>query len=486
MRPVSPEEIEFDTEVTEQVQPERLKGLKPVSPDEIDFTEEVPQAEQVSAGPDYSQKTWAEVGKEAFGNVPRSAVRVIKDIGNVVFHPVQTVKGVGRLGLGIIQKFVPGRQEDEQIAEAVWNELKNQYGSEDAIKKTIATNPVQVAIDLASLFAGIGGVLAKTGKVAKISKLEKAGELASTMARYADPLNVAAAAIKSPLKLVPEKFPEKLYKSGLKPSTTLTEKARSDIIQTALRENLPLTKGLKKSEKLIEAINDEIDKRIELYQAGNFTISRDAALKPLKELVETLPEEKALPLSAIKEAKKTIKEFERFQPERITIKKARKLTKDLNKELNNFYKKIKTGQPVNTEDWARVRAALNKGIREEVANIFPEIRFLNKRQSALLELNKELRRAVGRIDNRNIFSLIGGMYGNVGGGIAGVKGAIGMMLANYIFNNPRVNSRLAIALYKGKRMALTKGKWRLRRLLAEQAGARITNAEGESNQEGGM
>ena len=91
--------------------------------------------------------------------------------------------------------------------------------------------------------------------------------------------------------------------------------------------------------------------------------------------------------------------------------------------------------------------SLARGAKEEVANIFPEIAGLNQRDSALIELNKALDKAIyGRISNRNPLSL-------------GVKATAGNMktVVMDILDSPSVKSRLAIAMNSARKAQLGRG-----------------------------
>ena len=54
-----------------------------------------------------------DVGQQAIQNFPKSAMQAGKDIVTPFMEPIETAKALGNLGLGVIQKAIPGRQESE-------------------------------------------------------------------------------------------------------------------------------------------------------------------------------------------------------------------------------------------------------------------------------------------------------------------------------------------------------------------------------------
>lgn len=419
-------------------------------------------------------------------NVPESAYKYGKDILQTITHPVQTLGGLGKIALannymgsndigsgiarlmGKSEQFEGLKKEGEESIQSFANLLEERYGGWENVKKTMKDDPVGFLADISTVFTGAGGVAGKTSNVGKVS---------SAIGKYSDPLNLASATIKAPLKAIPKEVPIRLYQSALKPSTTLKESERLKRITTALEEGLPLTSGLKKSKNIIESINDEITKRINEHTTQNVTIFRDKALEPVESLKQKYLSEKALPSEAVGEVESVIKEFKN-QPEQIPISQAQKFKQNLYKDLSDFYGKSKKTGTIKPNEWAEVRKELAMGLKNELEDVFPEIKALNKREGSLIELNKSLEQAVNRIENRNIFSLIGGMYGTAGGAIGGPQGALALMLANYVINNPRVNSRLSIVLYKAKQAQLARGKYTIPRQVSFQSG-RATEGGGE-------
>jgi len=147
------------------------------------------------------KRSWTEVPGEALGNIPSSAANLAKGLYQAVTNPFETVSGAMDVAAGGLQNVLPkpvvdfvnqletnpeAAQRAVQAANAAGGMVKERYGSMDAIKNTLATDPVGAAGDLSLLFSGGAGVAAKTPMLAK------AAPALRTAASVTDPLNLAA------------------------------------------------------------------------------------------------------------------------------------------------------------------------------------------------------------------------------------------------------------------------------------------------------
>ena len=141
-----------------------------------------------------SGMSWSDVAKSAVSNIPSSAGQVVSDIAQTVAHPIETAENIGKLGKGIMQKlggFGKMGEGDESIkySDAVGKFFMDRYGSIDAIKKTIAEDPVGALADVATVFSG-GAFLPG-----------KAGQVAGAVSRAVDPLTAVAKTAKGVAKV---------------------------------------------------------------------------------------------------------------------------------------------------------------------------------------------------------------------------------------------------------------------------------------------
>ena len=114
------------------------------------------------------------------GNIPSSAYQLGSDISNIVLHPIQTAKGIGQFGLGLAQLAIPGEQGNEDVARSVGQHFVDRYGSLDAAKQAVTTDPVGVLADVSALLLGGGYLATKAGM--------KAGQVATKVGLATDPL----------------------------------------------------------------------------------------------------------------------------------------------------------------------------------------------------------------------------------------------------------------------------------------------------------
>ena len=133
---------------------------------------------------------WAEVPGRAMEAFPGSAAQFGRDIMTPIMEPVETVKSLGNLALGMAQKLVPGEQAEEKYANAVGQFLADRYGGLEEVKRTMATDPVGFAADVSAVFTGGGALAARAPGMAG-----RVGQVAGAVGRAVDPLAATARGI---------------------------------------------------------------------------------------------------------------------------------------------------------------------------------------------------------------------------------------------------------------------------------------------------
>ena len=113
-------------------------------------------------------------------NVVTSAGRQLAGLGHAIAHPIDTATGMLDLAAGAAQKALPQGVVDfvnrfdsnpeaakraVKVAQAVGGQYAKDYGSVDAVKEKLYTDPVGVMADVSALFTGGGAALSKAGKV---------------------------------------------------------------------------------------------------------------------------------------------------------------------------------------------------------------------------------------------------------------------------------------------------------------------------------
>ena len=149
------------------------------------------------------KRNWSDVPGEALSNAPGSAMEFGKGIYQAVRHPLDTGKNILDIAAGGLQNVLPesvtsavnkidpnpeAAKRAVQSANVTGEFFKERYGSEEGLKKTLATDPVGAASDLSTVLTG-GAALA--GKIPQASQLASA---LRTGAKYTNPLTAVGKA----------------------------------------------------------------------------------------------------------------------------------------------------------------------------------------------------------------------------------------------------------------------------------------------------
>lgn len=175
------------------------------------------------------------------GNVAKSGVENVKQVGSAILSPVQTAKNIGKLALGTVQLAIPGEQGQEDVARGVGQFYKERYGGLKNIGETLYNDPVGALLDVSTVAGGVGAA-------AKLGKFGKVAEVAGTIEKATQPLNVA----KSIFKKVPgvSKFAESTAKIAPEVADFLnvrsTKLNKTQIKKVEKATNMPIADYLKK------------------------------------------------------------------------------------------------------------------------------------------------------------------------------------------------------------------------------------------------
>lgn len=146
---------------------------------EFRLRQEQEQANQgVETAEPQNQEPKRSLGDYYTRTLPQSAGRQIAGAATAIMHPIQTLKGIGSVGLGAVEKFSPvsmglkatGVIPRELPHEAAFNDLVNEkvekYGSLKKLANTAYEDPVGTAMDVLTVaepFAGTGRSIVKSG-----------------------------------------------------------------------------------------------------------------------------------------------------------------------------------------------------------------------------------------------------------------------------------------------------------------------------------
>lgn len=139
---------------------------------------------------------WADVPGQALQNTPQSAWQFAKDMVQPIMHPIDTANSVLDLAAGGVSRGIEAVAGDQSwlpenkataTADAVGRFYKERYGSEDGFKKALATDPIGVLADAATVLTGGSSAVAKVPVVGA-----KASKALQTASRVVNPVTPVA------------------------------------------------------------------------------------------------------------------------------------------------------------------------------------------------------------------------------------------------------------------------------------------------------
>jgi len=409
-----------------------------------------------------SNATWSQTLVDAFQNIPSSAWETGKSMIEPIIHPIQTGKAIGRLAAGAAQKITPGKGEYEADFDAVVDFYKRRYGGIEEFKKSLAKDPVGVLADAAMLFTGAGTAARGVGMAGKIGQLSQAGKMITKAGAAMEPLNVARRIAALPLKLLPEKIPINMYQSAVKFGTTLSAKERIAVTKTALRaENqiMPTAQGMEKLRSMIDSYNENINKIINQSAQRGTQIDVNRVYAGLDNIKHQLLRTTDKPLIVDRAFKEMKREWKRNLEvgELRTPIEVQKIKTTIYKDLESFYEQHKAS-PASV----KLRKAVARNAREILEEIIPEIKMLNRKEGALIDLWDAVESKANRISNRDLIGIgipvkmgtgagVGYMFAGQTGGEVGT--ALGFALG--IYDTPSVKSRIALVANRLREKGIT-------------------------------
>lgn len=276
----------------------------------------------------------------------------------------------------------------------------------------------------------IGGVIGHAAAVpVAMAATEGAVKGGTALANAAKPVAGAAA--------------ETLYRSALKPSTTIPVEQSSRMVKTALDNNIPISPdGLDKLNALQAQVNKTIADTI--ASDPNATVSKQAVAQRLRQTYQNVSQQVS-PTPDINRVKKVSYDFAQNNPDQIPAAKAQAMKQGTYQSIKSAaYGEMKTAT-------VEAQKALARGIKEELEKQFPEIKGLNAQEGRLLELDPVLERAVNRIGNHNMIGIGTPIASAAGASVGGPVGAAIAATLKAVVDNPMVKTRLAVALNRASK-----------------------------------
>ena len=394
-------------------------------------------------------------GKEALKNLPGSIVEEGKNVIGAITQPIQTLKGIGNLALGVAEKATDGVQSHEKYADALSDYYANKYGSKDAFLQELQNNPASILSDISMFVTGGASGAAKLASLSKVgAKAAPALEKVAKAGTAIDPLNLAAnTTMYGASKVIPKTVAPMMYESAAKWSTTLKPEERAAITETALKNQIPLDySGLGKVQSKLTDLGDKMDNLITNATDQNIKIPATKVLESLKDVKKQSGGFKI-------EAGQDIKEINNIEKQFKDYLKKNKITSVTPQQLQEFkadaYKRIDFGRAPEKPSLAKEEAyrAMAGSARQSLEEFMPELRDINAQYGALRELQPNLQRAVGRIENRDLMGLGATAKTGAGGALGGIPGAV-IGFGQSLLDSPKIKGKAALELYKKQNQGL--------------------------------
>jgi len=252
---------------------------------------------------------WSDVPIQAITNVPKSALEFGKNIYEAVRHPLRTASGVMDLAAGTLHNITPSHiaewidkadynpdatERAVQTANAVGHLYKHRYGTSEGFKEALATDPVGVASDVASLMSGGSTLAGKVGAIEKATNLaksagvsEKAIETAGKVAENLNPVtatgNVVSAVGKPFLGGLTGNGPETIARSALSGFEGDTS------FLNQMRGNAPINEPLDAARANLATMRQN---KNNTYRSGMTDIAGDKSILSFKDIDKAIKEAK--------------------------------------------------------------------------------------------------------------------------------------------------------------------------------------------------
>lgn len=173
----------LNSEKSELLQEARKRGLV------ANLDTSTPQAPQPK-----SALSWSDVPGKAAQNLGSSAKRFVDNVTYPIRHPIETATALKDVGVGLGSKALEavGIEQDpkrQEAVDAIGKFIMDRYGSLDAFKQTLATDPVGAVADISLVLTGGGAAAARLP-----GAVGKAAQTVGNVGRTIDPIMAAGKA----------------------------------------------------------------------------------------------------------------------------------------------------------------------------------------------------------------------------------------------------------------------------------------------------
>ena len=376
------------------------------------------------------------------------------EILEAITSPLETGESIFNMIAGGLQKLDPTGligTNKEKYAEAIADYYAEKYGSFNAFKRELQSNPAGVLGD-ASMFVTGGAGVAKLG-----AKLGATGNMVSKVAdtvgkvgASVDPFNLA---MNVPLTgagqaigtFTKDTLAPSLYESALKPNPNALKSRRDRAVKTGLDEKLPINR---KSALYVNDTIAELGKKVDdIIESSDVDIPVEKLFETFDSLVNEFNVVGDVNSKGnLAEIAKLRKKFE------ASLQKKRNLSPAEFQKIKKIYANQADYNKVNQQG-TRVDESFYREIagnaREAVSDAIPAVKAGNKRMTDLFNLDEFLSPRVGVVGNASGGA---GQFGRAvasqsQGGVQGVSNAGGALIGEAL-NSGRARAGILINEYR--------------------------------------
>ena len=240
-----------------------------------------------------------------------------------------------------------------------------------------------------------------------------------------------------------------LYESALKIPPSVPKDIRDQAVKTGIEgKYTPNEKQLARLQTDIESTNRQIATAIDNLGKAGKKVDTAEVLKrvdQLKDFYKNAPD----PTPYLKQLDEIKDGVLKFRGKSIPTDEAQKIKQTIYQLNKKHYGEMK-GLDIEANK------AIARGLKEEIFKQNPTIGELNAKDSALINLEEVLERAVKRIRNYDVVRLGDTIAAGVGAASGGPVGAVATGMAKRVMESPEVKARIAFAISKTGRQTKTK------------------------------
>ncbi len=232
---------------------------------------------------------------KSVGNVPSSAINLVKNLGTAILNPIETAKGLGQVvaggartageALGVLkEKETPS----EATFDAVVEGLKERFGSLEALQRTATNDPFGFATDILAIIAptGVLKTLTKTRLAPEPVRTKVAGALEKSAEKS---ITEALAPTKEVTKIQTQKIVPELRKRKIIAFSQegLSQQIKKNLQESGQRFDEAISKIPPETQVKIKPIIDALENtKSQFLIKGTDKIAEPQAFKAANDLQE--------------------------------------------------------------------------------------------------------------------------------------------------------------------------------------------------------